>query len=208
MSTKQQEKSRQTMLELMASASELFGRKGYMNTSVAEITRAAGYSKGIFYRHWESKDELFLKIVEQKLQQYRSTRDARLEQARNLEEALRIIWDFLEHMVSDRNWAKVFLEFTVHAARSAELRKTIRRRQHRLSETIFAQLIRPFVPDEYPAEKMGALNTALFEGFMIHTALETGVLTLADVQEAAVLLAVKLGEGRPVGGDSRNAQTS
>jgi AcrR family transcriptional regulator len=195
MSTKQQEKSRQTMLELMGSAAELFSRKGYVNTSVAEITRSAGYSKGIFYHHWESKDELFLRIVEQKLRQYRSARDARLEQAASLEEALRIIWEFLEHMVSDHNWAKVFLEFTVHASRDSGLRERIRGRQYRLSETIFADLIRPFVPRDYPAEKMGALNTALFEGYMVHTALETGVLNLGDVQDAAVHLALSLGHG-------------
>jgi AcrR family transcriptional regulator len=208
MTTKQQEKSRQTMLELMTSASELFSRKGYTNTSVAEITKAAGYSKGIFYHHWESKDELFLKIVEQKLQEYRSTRDAKLEQAENLEEALRIIWNFLEHMVSDSNWAKVFLEFTVHAARSPELRKTIRQRQYRLSETIFAGLIRPFVTENYPAELMGALNTALFEGYMIHTALETGVLRLADVQDAAVHLALRLDSRHQTPANHINAQTS
>jgi AcrR family transcriptional regulator len=192
--TKQQEKSHQTMLELMASATELFSRKGFLSTSVAEITGKAGYSKGIFYRHWESKDELFLRIIEEKLQQYRGTRDERLRNAASLEEALRIIWDFLEHMVSDRNWAKVFLEFTVHASRDPELRRTVRQRQYRLSETIFADLIRPFVPEGYPAQTMGALNTALFEGYMVHTALETGVLELADVQEAAVRLALDLGD--------------
>jgi AcrR family transcriptional regulator len=194
MTTKQQEKSHQTMIELMASATELFSRKGFLSTSIAEITGNAGYSKGIFYRHWESKDELFLRIIEEKLQQYRGTRDERLRNAASLEEALRIIWDFLEHMVSDRNWAKVFLEFTVHASREPELRRMVRQRQYRLSESIFADLIRPFVPEGYPAQTMGALNTALFEGYMVHTALEAGVLKLSDVQDAAVRLALDLGD--------------
>ncbi|MFP4071599.1 MAG: TetR/AcrR family transcriptional regulator [Desulfovibrionales bacterium] len=202
MATKQHEKSRQTMLELMASAVELFGQRGYTETTIAAITRHAGYSKGIFYRHWHSKDELFLKILEGKLHQYRRTRDRKLKEADSLEEVLQIIWDFLESMVADRNWAKVFLEFTVHAARNPELRNQIRQRQYRLSETIFAELVRPFVPPTFPAEKMAALNTALFEGFMVHNALESEVLRLHDVRDAAIAMARSLaarGQGYPKG---------
>ncbi len=194
MTTKQQEKSLQTMQELMASAKVLFGRTGYLETTVAGITRHAGYSKGSFYRHWQSKDELFLQVVEDKLRQYRQARDARIGAAKSLEEALRIIWDFLEAMVEDSNWAKVFLEFTVHAARRRELRAKLRQSQYRLSEDLFARLIQSLVPAGYPAAKIGALNTALFEGFMVHTALETGVLSLHDVREAAVTLALNAKE--------------
>lgn len=196
MSTKQQEKSRQTMEELMSSAMALFSEKGFTQTSVAEITSRAGYAKGSFYRHWESKNQLFLQIIEQKLKQYRSARDKRIEDAQDLEEALRIIWDFLETMVQDAQWAKVFLEFTIHSVRDEELRTEMRQRQYRLSETIFANLVRRFVTTDYPAEKIGALNTALFEGFMVHNALEAGVLSLEDVREAAVALALAKGTGQ------------
>lgn len=192
MARKQQEKSRQTKQELMAAAAELFGRKGYANTTVAEITRQAGYAKGSFYRHWESKDRLFLEIVEHKLKAYRTTRDERLREARDFREALTIIWDFLEAIVEDRNWAKVFLEFTVQAARNPGLRREMRQSQYRLSEKVFADLVRGFVTTDYPPEKLGALNTVLFEGFMVHNALETGVVRLADIREAAVALAMFL----------------
>jgi AcrR family transcriptional regulator len=158
---------------------------------VAEITRKAGYAKGSFYRCWPSKDELFLQILEKKLGQYRQARDERIKRADSLEEALRIIWGFLESMASDSNWAKVFLEFTVHAARNKKLRGQLAKSQHRLSEDIFSRLVAPFTPEGCSAEKMGALNTVLFEGFMVHNALEIGVLRLEDVREAAVALALK-----------------
>lgn len=193
MTTKQQQKSQQTMNELMDSAMTLFAQKGFIATSVAEITRHAGYAKGSFYRHWESKSQLFLEIVERKLSEYRTRRDSEIAEAENLEQALRIIWDFLETMVSDHEWAKVFLEFTVHSMRDEELRAVIRKSQNRLSETIFADLIGRFVTTDYPAEKIGAINTALFEGFMVHKALESGVLELEDVREAAVTLALAKG---------------
>ncbi|MGE4298468.1 MAG: TetR/AcrR family transcriptional regulator [Desulfovibrionaceae bacterium] len=199
MARKQQEKSRQTMADLMAAAEELFSGKGFLATTVAEITQHAGYAKGSFYRHWDSKDALFLEIVEHKLHAYREARDEKIGRARTLREAMLVIWDFLESILSDRNWAKVFLEFTVQAARDAALKKTLTRRQYRLSEALFADLVREFVDSDCPPEKLGALNTVLFEGFMVHNALEVGVLDIADIREAAVALALQLGTKDGVG---------
>ncbi|WP_243543985.1 TetR/AcrR family transcriptional regulator [Pseudodesulfovibrio tunisiensis] len=197
MTTKQQEKSRQTQQELKSAGMALFREKGFLETSVAEITQRAGYAKGNFYRHWDSKDDLFLEIVEDKLQRYRNSRDRVFSDATNLEEALRFIWDFLENMVADHNWAKVFLEFTVQAARKPELRTELNQSKYRLSNKVFAGLVRDFVETDYPPEKIGAMNTALFEGFMVHNALETGVLTLEDVREAAITLALSRGVKQP-----------
>ncbi|WP_272699372.1 TetR/AcrR family transcriptional regulator [Desulfovibrio sp. Fe33] len=196
MATKQQEKSQQTMQELMASAIELFGTKGFANTSVAEITDHAGYAKGSFYRHWNSKDELFLQIVEQKFKQYRATRHDRVQSAADLEEAMNIIWDFLETILSDRNWSAIFLEFTVYSATSEPLRKLMNKSDYRLSNHVFAELMRKHVTSDFPAEKIGALNTALFEGYLIQRALNSEVLSLKDVREAAIALAVKNGTRR------------
>lgn len=39
-------------------AARLFEEKGYANTSIEEITRALGLSKGIFYYYWPNKREL------------------------------------------------------------------------------------------------------------------------------------------------------
>ncbi len=193
MARKQQEKSKQTKQELMDAANELFGEKGFMETTVAEITRHAGYAKGSFYRHWVSKDKLFLEIVQDKMAQYRRSRDEELGKAESLEEVMYIIWDFLRYIVQDKNWAKVFLEFTVHASRTPELRDDLSLSQYRLSENIFADLIRDYVETDYPPEKIGAMNTILFEGFMVQSALETGIVDFKDVREAAVTLALTKG---------------
>lgn len=193
MARKQQEKSLQTKKELMESSYELFGKKGFMETTVAQITKHAGYAKGSFYRHWESKDKLFLEIVEEKLAEYRNFRDARLDKATSLEEVMNIIWDFLENIVRDQKWADVFLEFAIHASRTPELREDLSLSQYRLSEAVFADLVRDFVETDYPPEKIGAFNTILFEGFMVQNALQTGIVNLRDVRENAISLALSNG---------------
>ena len=193
MATKQQEKSQQTMQELMTSAIELFGTKGFASTSVAEITDNAGYAKGSFYRHWNSKDELFLQIVEQKLKRYRAARNGKVHEAHNLEQAMNIIWDFLESIVSDRNWSSIFLEFTVYSATSEPLRRLMNKSDYRLSNEVFADLVRDHVETDFPPEKIGALNTALFEGYLIHRALGTEVLSMKDVRATAIAMALMNG---------------
>ncbi|MGE4505786.1 MAG: TetR/AcrR family transcriptional regulator [Desulfovibrionaceae bacterium] len=203
MARRQQEKSQQTQEELMAAAVELFGSKGFFATTISEITARAGYAKGSFYRHWSGKDEIMLRIIERKLSSYRSARDERLAQAASLEEALGIIWDFLENIIADRNWSRVFLEFSLHASRDPQLREEMHKPGHRLSSAIFADLVRPFVKTDYPPEKIGAINTALFEGFLIHNILETGTISRDDVKKAAIALAVSKGE--PGGASSGDA---
>src|SRR3984893_12536216 len=44
---------------LLDAAARLFARFGFDKTSIDEIARAAGVSKGAVYLHWPSKDALF-----------------------------------------------------------------------------------------------------------------------------------------------------
>lgn len=51
--------------ELMKHAVRLFSLKGFHQTSVQEIAEATGISKGAFYKHFDSKELLFIKILKQ-----------------------------------------------------------------------------------------------------------------------------------------------
>lgn len=150
MARKQQEKSLQTQRELLDSAERLFSAKGFVATTVAEITADAGYAKGNFYRHWQSKDEIMLEIIARKMQSYRRMRDQAVRDARTLEEVMGHILDFLETMIDDRNWCTVFLEFTIHASRNEELRGQLNQSLYRLSNDIFEDIVGPFVRGDIP----------------------------------------------------------
>lgn len=188
--TKQQEKSLQTQQELLDSAKKLFARKGFVATTVAEITAEAGYAKGSFYRHWASKDEIMLRIIADKMQSYRSMRSMTLRDAQSLSEVMDHILNFLESMIDDRNWCSVFLEFTIHASRNEELRGLLNQSLYRLSDDIFEDIVGPYIQSGFPAKKIGALNTALFEGFLIHSLLGTGTIDREDFRQAAKTLAL------------------
>jgi len=80
---------------------QLFEKQGIKKTSVDELARAAGISKGAFYLFYESKEELFMEILEGLEMDFRGRifdfslhpeRDARQRLARLFRDAL-LTWD-------------------------------------------------------------------------------------------------------------------
>jgi AcrR family transcriptional regulator len=49
---------------ILESAGRLFGERGYAHTSLDEIAAAAGVTKPILYRHFDSKKALYLALLE------------------------------------------------------------------------------------------------------------------------------------------------
>lgn len=63
-SKKQFEAMRHESMEKIANAAlQLFGEKGFHSTSIAQIARAAGVSKGLLYNYFESKEALLHFII-------------------------------------------------------------------------------------------------------------------------------------------------
>jgi TetR/AcrR family transcriptional repressor of nem operon len=50
--------------EMMRAAAEVFRKQGYHRTSMADLAEACGLTKGVFYHHFESKEELMKAILE------------------------------------------------------------------------------------------------------------------------------------------------
>jgi AcrR family transcriptional regulator len=53
-----QARSEHTRLHLVRSAAELFDHNGFAGATLEDVSRAAGVTKGAFYFHFSSKDEL------------------------------------------------------------------------------------------------------------------------------------------------------
>jgi AcrR family transcriptional regulator len=51
--------------QLLDHAATLFAERGYADTRVLDIVRAAGVAKGLFYWYFENKEALFRELVEQ-----------------------------------------------------------------------------------------------------------------------------------------------
>jgi len=55
----------ETRSRLVAAAALLFNRRGFYGTDSNKIAQAAGYSAGVFYKHFKDKREIFLAAYEQ-----------------------------------------------------------------------------------------------------------------------------------------------
>jgi AcrR family transcriptional regulator len=64
----QADRSQATIRELVQVARERFSDRGYANTSIEDIVRAAGVTRGALYHHFEGKMELFHAVVESEQQ--------------------------------------------------------------------------------------------------------------------------------------------
>lgn len=53
-----------TRIEILRAAAELFARRGFTRTSIADITSGLGLTKGALYFHFESKTALALEIAQ------------------------------------------------------------------------------------------------------------------------------------------------
>jgi AcrR family transcriptional regulator len=83
-----QKRSRDKRERLKAAALALFGRKGYERASIEDIARRANLAVGGFYRHFRSKRQLLLSLMDELLEKL-SEVDLRPQPGGNVRDALR-----------------------------------------------------------------------------------------------------------------------
>lgn len=82
--TKKGIKTRNSLLE---AAEEIFGTKGYFNSSVADITKKANVAQGTFYIYFSSKQIIFEELVKQLNKDFRSQIRMEVAKAKDAREA-------------------------------------------------------------------------------------------------------------------------
>ena len=125
-----EEKNALTQRRLLDAAREVFGRRGYGNASLEEIAEEAGFSRGALYHHFESKEALFLALLDERLTERvneiervfaegETTKEATIEQARQAAN------DAVDVFGQNREWRALYLEFVAHADRSPDFRRQL-----------------------------------------------------------------------------------
>src|SRR5215472_8590670 len=111
--TEQAERNRALVL---AAARQVFLARGYHGATLEQIADEAGFSKGVVYSHFDSKADLFLALLEARIEE-RAADNARV--AGSL--AGGGLLALLEHLArgdqATPGWLLLVIEFRVHAAR-------------------------------------------------------------------------------------------
>jgi AcrR family transcriptional regulator len=105
-----QEKAReQARRDILLAAASVFARRGYAAATLAELAKAAGFAAPSLYRYFESKEEIFLSLVELMKADLRATFDAPVDAARPLAARLETLVAFQIELSRSRRDVMAFL---------------------------------------------------------------------------------------------------
>ena len=194
----------QTRTRLIDAAGEVFAERGFYGASVEEIAERAGFSRGAFYSNFETKEDLFLAVL-----------DAHIESEMTLTaEALgedpseQAILEFLHDRSVRRNkearasrWTLLWAEFWLHVLRQPELAPKLAERQRKARAAI-AKLIESRcrqlgIEPSVPPKDLASLILAVDDGLVLQEHLDPGVVPDDLRARASVLLFIGMAFSPP-----------
>ncbi len=125
--TKQQLRTTETRARLLDAAEEVFVRDGYESAQLDEIAAIADRSKGAVYTHFNSKEDLFLALFENRTRSYIDRLVTSLQKCTNRRQSLAAFREFYVGLVQDRSWPILTLEFKLYALRHPESKERFRK---------------------------------------------------------------------------------
>ena len=115
-----QQRSEETRSKIIVSAVKLFSAKGYNIASVDDICADAGISKGAFYHHFKSKQDLFLALLDGWLETIDNTIEASKD--KTVPETFMQITEAFPYIFATANEGlPMFLEFWLQASRDEKI---------------------------------------------------------------------------------------
>lgn len=171
--TKKRRSREETRQKLLDAALQVFARNGYERATVDEIVREAGFSKGAFYVHFETKEDLFWEMLEERItaqqETFRQVVDASLSVAENERRILEQAFNMSAHPLGPA----VIMEFTAHGMRNEKVREQLSRMYERwhafVAETLQQGQELGLVRKDIDLTLLASTIMALFEGSMIQS---------------------------------------
>jgi AcrR family transcriptional regulator len=117
------EQRKATKAKLIDAALKLFSTSGYEHATVDDISREAGYSKGAYYFHFSTKDDILMELLRM-WQDDRTRVLASMEgEASTADELRRVLTGFFTY--EEKRWPATLLEFWSQALRNDEVSRSM-----------------------------------------------------------------------------------
>jgi AcrR family transcriptional regulator len=188
--TKHQLRTEATRRALMEAALRIFARDGFEASRIEDIAGATGHTRGAFYAHFHSKEDLFFAMFEQEAGDRLRDLQSALEQCPNSDRRLRALRKYYVGRVADRQWVMLALEFKLFALRHPKLRARLASTHRRIRESLKLDTIGKLIPEltkegkESRKVRKVALEAAL-NGLVLEHAYDPE--TISQAQATAVL---------------------
>lgn len=168
-----------TRAHLLEAAADVFRELGFHGATLDEVARRAGFTKGAVYSNFKNKDDLFLAVMDDRIERQFAVTAEVLESGPHDEAEQRARVEGLLHS-RDFFWddarGALFLEFVLYARRNPEAAEKLaasnRRARQMTVDLIAAEIAAGGTPAQRPYEHVALISQAIFEGL--------GVLRLID----------------------------
>ncbi len=133
---KHQQKTVSTKRKLHLAALRIFARDGFEAARIDDIAAEAGYTRGAFYAHFQSKEDLFFAMLEYESQRYLERIRKTLETCQTDECRVQTLRESYVRRAGDRQWSILILEFKLYALRHPKLRAKLAELHRSIREKI------------------------------------------------------------------------
>ena len=131
------ERKAATREALVDAGHTVFVRDGFHGASLDRVAAEAGFTKGAVYAHFATKAELFLAILERRVDRRVTAQEAAGANARDFDEMVsQATEQWGPVMREDAAWSLLLLEFWVYAARDPDLRARVAEQHQRTHDSI------------------------------------------------------------------------
>ncbi|WP_020142862.1 TetR/AcrR family transcriptional regulator [Terracoccus sp. 273MFTsu3.1] len=183
---------------VLEAASEVFAERGFHGATVEDICERAGFTRGAFYSNFSSKDDLVVELSRRHSEALvdRIRRASKREHA-SADEVLRDVFAALADDSRER-WLVLTTEFTLHAIRDPDARRTWAAQQRRVRDELVSvvdeAVSRQGLTLPIPTDLFVRAAIALAQGSMTQRLVEPRSLAVGGLERT--VLPVLLGVGR------------
>jgi AcrR family transcriptional regulator len=169
---------------ILRAAREVFGARGFHGATIEEIADEAGLSNGAIYYNFDSKGDLFLELLEERMEERvrhmrRTLTDGAQAGGRDvgLDEEAR---DATRSLKEGREWRLLLFEFVAHAARTPSLRPKLRAHKRRfraaMAEVLEQRITERGTAGSIPSEQLALVAMALANGLALEELADPGAV--------------------------------
>src|SRR5690349_21539718 len=130
--SRHQERSDATRARLIRAAEKIFARDGFEAAKLEEIAAEAGRTRGALYANFDSKEDLFLALLEGEISSRINTVEQMTRSVRDPEAKLLAFREFFLTICQDRRWSLLALEFKLFAVRHPDVKARLAAMNRRL----------------------------------------------------------------------------
>jgi AcrR family transcriptional regulator len=183
----------ETRRRVLDAAFAVFGERGIAGSSLTEVARAAGLTKGAVYSNFRSKDDLVLALMEEHAMHRLSRALGGITATTDVDEALATAAAVLVRAMHDgAAWHRLLAEYFALSHRDPDRREGLRLRRREARDAVARALTRVAATTEIrlplPAPDLAAVLFALSNGLAMESAIDPDAVPDALLGEVLALL--------------------